>query len=572
MTYQENFQKWADFADLPDYLRRDLENMDEKTKEDAFYTNLEFGTAGMRGLIGAGTNRINIYVVRQATEGLARLIESKGGNEKERGVAIAYDSRHFSPEFAFESAAVLAKHGIKSYVFESLRPTPELSFAVRHLNCFAGIMITASHNPAPFNGYKVYGEDGGQMPPHDADALTTYIRAIDNPFAVEVADVEAEKASGLIEVIGEAIDAEYLKEVKDVNINPALIEEFGKDMKIVYTPLHGTGEMLARRALAQAGFDSVQVVEAQATPDPDFSTVKSPNPESQAAFALAEELGRQVGADVLVATDPDADRVGVEVLQKDGSYLNLSGNQIGAIMAKYILEAHKNAGTLPENVALCKSIVSTDLVTKIAESYGATMFNVLTGFKFIAEKIQEFEEKHNHTYMMGFEESFGYLIKPFVRDKDAIQAVLVVAELAAYYRSRGLTLADGIEEIYKEYGYYAEKTISVTLSGVDGAEQIKAIMAKFRENGPKEFNATAVSITEDFKAQTSTAADGTVTALTTPPSDVLKYTLADGSWIAVRPSGTEPKIKFYIAVVGESNEDSQAKIANIEAEINAFVK
>ncbi|MEZ7625083.1 phospho-sugar mutase [Streptococcus sp. 27098_8_22] len=572
MAYQENYQKWVDFAELPDYLRQDLDKMDEKTKEDAFYTNLEFGTAGMRGLIGAGTNRINIYVVRQATEGLARLIESKGGNEKERGVAIAYDSRHFSPEFAFESAAVLAKHGIKSYVFESLRPTPELSFAVRHLNCFAGIMITASHNPAPFNGYKVYGEDGGQMPPHDADALTTYIRAIENPFAVEVADVEAEKASGLIEVIGEAVDTEYLKEVKDVNINPALIEEFGKDMKIVYTPLHGTGEMLARRALAQAGFDSVQVVEAQATPDPDFSTVKSPNPENQAAFALAEELGRQVGADVLVATDPDADRVGVEVLQKDGSYLNLSGNQIGAIMAKYILEAHKSAGTLPENAALCKSIVSTDLVTKIAESYGATMFNVLTGFKFIAEKIQEFEEKHNHTYMMGFEESFGYLIKPFVRDKDAIQAVLVVAELAAYYRSRGLTLADGIEEIYKEYGYYAEKTISVTLSGVDGAEQIKAIMAKFRNNAPKEWNTTAITVVEDFKAQTATAADGTVTTLTTPPSDVLKYTLADGSWIAVRPSGTEPKIKFYIAVVGESNEDSQAKIANIEAELNTFVK
>ncbi len=572
MSYQENYQKWVDFVELPDYLRQDLENMDEKTKEDAFYTNLEFGTAGMRGLVGAGTNRINIYVVRQATEGLARLIESKGGNEKERGVAIAYDSRHFSPEFAFESAAVLAKHGIKSYVFESLRPTPELSFAVRHLDCFAGIMVTASHNPAPFNGYKVYGEDGGQMPPHDADALTTYIRAIENPFAVEVADVETEKASGLIEVIGEAVDIEYLKEVKDININPALIEEFAKDMKIVYTPLHGTGEMLARRALAQAGFDSVQVVEAQATADPDFSTVTSPNPESQAAFALAEELGRQVGADVLVATDPDADRVGVEVLQKDGSYLNLSGNQIGAIMAKYILEAHKNAGTLPENAALCKSIVSTDLVTKIAESYGATMFNVLTGFKFIAEKIQEFEEKHNHTYMMGFEESFGYLIKPFVRDKDAIQAVLVVAELAAYYRSRGLTLADGIEEIYKEYGYYAEKTISVTLSGVDGAEQIKAIMAKFRNNAPTEWNATAITVVEDFKAQTATVADGTVTNLTTPPSDVLKYTLADGSWIAVRPSGTEPKIKFYIAVVGETNEESQAKIANIEAEINAFVK
>ena len=572
MTYQENFQKWLDYAELPDYLRQDLVSMDEKTKEDAFYTNLEFGTAGMRGLIGAGTNRINIYVVRQATEGLARLIEEKGEDFKKRGVAIAYDSRHFSPEFAFESAAVLAKHGIQSYVFESLRPTPELSFAVRHLGTFAGIMITASHNPAPFNGYKVYGEDGGQMPPADADALTDYIRTIENPFAIEVADVEAEKASGLIKVVGEDIDVEYLKEVKSVNINPALIEEYGKDMKIVYTPLHGTGEMLARRALAQAGFASVEVVESQAVADPDFSTVSSPNPESQAAFALAEELGRQVGADVLVATDPDADRVGVEVLQKDGSYKNLSGNQIGAIIAKYILEAHKTAGTLPANAALAKSIVSTDLVTKIAESYGATMFNVLTGFKFIAEKIQEFEEKHNHTYLFGFEESFGYLIKPFVRDKDAIQAVLMVAEIATYYRSRGLTLADGIEEIYQEYGYFAEKTLSVTLSGVDGAEQIKSIMSKFRTSAPAHFNDTAIAVTEDFKELTSTDAAGTVTALTTPPSDVLKYTLADGSWIAVRPSGTEPKIKFYIAVVGDSNADAEQKILNIEDQINEFIK
>ncbi|MBP2623263.1 phospho-sugar mutase [Streptococcus oricebi] len=572
MTYQENFQKWLDYAELPAYLRQDLLAMDEKTKEDAFYTNLEFGTAGMRGLIGAGTNRINIYVVRQATEGLARLIEEKGESYKKRGVAIAYDSRHFSPEFAFESAAVLAKHGIQSYVFEALRPTPELSFAVRHLGTFAGIMITASHNPAPFNGYKVYGEDGGQMPPADADALTNYIRAIENPFQVEVADLEAEKASGLIKVIGEDIDQEYLKEVKSVNINQDLIDNYGKDMKIVYTPLHGTGEMLARRALAQAGFASVQVVESQAVADPDFSTVASPNPESQAAFALAEELGRQVGADVLVATDPDADRVGVEVLQKDGSYKNLSGNQIGAIIAKYILEAHKTAGTLPANAALAKSIVSTDLVAKIAESYGAKMFNVLTGFKFIAEKIAEFEEKHNHTYLFGFEESFGYLIKPFVRDKDAIQAVLMVAEIAAYYRSRGLTLADGIEEIYQEYGYFAEKTLSVTLSGVDGAAQIKAIMGKFRKEAPAQFNATDIAVREDFKELTSTDSAGNVTALTTPPSDVLKYTLADGSWIAVRPSGTEPKIKFYIAVVGSSNQDAEEKIANIEKEIEDFIK
>ncbi|HER1268136.1 TPA: phospho-sugar mutase [Streptococcus pyogenes] len=571
MTYTENFQKWLDFEQLPDYLRQELLSMDEKTKEDAFYTNLEFGTAGMRGYIGAGTNRINIYVVRQATEGLAKLIETKGEEAKKRGVAIAYDSRHFSPEFAFESAQVLAQHGIKSYVFETLRPTPELSFAVRHLNAYAGIMVTASHNPAPFNGYKVYGQDGGQLPPADADALTDFIRAIENPFAVELADLDESKSAGLIQVIGEDVDMEYLREVKDVNINQDLINNFGKDMKIVYTPLHGTGEMLTRRALAQAGFESVVVVESQAKADPDFSTVKSPNPESQAAFALAEELGREVDADVLVATDPDADRLGVEIRQPDGSYKNLSGNQIGAIIAKYILEAHKTAGTLPENAALAKSIVSTELVTKIAESYGATMFNVLTGFKFIAEKIQEFEEKHNHTYMFGFEESFGYLIKPFVRDKDAIQAVLLVAEIAAYYRSRGLTLADGIDEIYKEYGYFAEKTISVTLSGVDGAAEIKKIMNKFRENGPKQFNNTDIVLLEDFQKQTATKNDGTISNLTTPPSNVLKYTLADDSWIAVRPSGTESKIKFYIATIGDTLDIAQEKIANIETEINTFV-
>ncbi|MFH0395850.1 phospho-sugar mutase [Streptococcus sp. A34] len=571
MSYQETYQTWLDVADLPDYLRQDLLAMDEKTKEDAFYTNLEFGTAGMRGYIGAGTNRINIYVVRQATEGLAKLVESKGEEAKKRGVAIAYDTRHFSPEFAFESAQVLAAHGIKSYVFESLRPTPELSFAVRHYNAVAGIMVTASHNPKEFNGYKVYGEDGGQMPPADASALTDYIRAIDNPFAVELADLEESKANGLITVLGEETDCLYLDELKSININKDLIAEHGKDMKIVYTPLHGTGEMLARRALAEAGFESVAVVESQATADPDFSTVASPNPESQAAFALAEELGREVGADVLLATDPDADRVGVEVRQADGSYWNLSGNQIGAIIAKYVLEAHKQAGTLPANAALAKSIVSTELVTKIAESYGATMFNVLTGFKFIAEKIQEFEEKHNHTYMFGFEESFGYLIKPFVRDKDAIQAVLMVAEIAAYYRSRGMTLADGIDEIFKEYGYFAEKTISVTLSGKDGAEQIKAIMAKFREHAPEQFNKTDIALFEDFALQKAVALDGTTTELTTPPSDVLKYTLTDDSWFAVRPSGTEPKIKFYIATVGATLGEAEEKIANIEKEITEFV-
>lgn len=570
MTYAENYQKWLGFAELPDYLRQELIAMDEKTKEDAFYTNLEFGTAGMRGIIGAGTNRINIYVVRQATEGLAKLIETKGETTKKRGVVIAYDSRHFSKEFAFESAQVLAKHGIKAYIFESLRPTPELSFAVRHLKTFAGIMITASHNPAPFNGYKVYGEDGGQMPPADADALTDFIRAIEDPFSIALADKEESLKSELIKIIGEEVDVEYLKRVRAVTINQQLIDEYGKDMKIVYTPLHGTGEMLTRRALAQAGFESVQVVESQAIPDADFATVASPNPENQEAFALAEKLGQQVDADVLVATDPDADRLGVEIRQAGGTYRNLSGNQIGAIIAKYILEAHKLSGTLPKNAAIAKSIVSTELVTKIAESYHATMFNVLTGFKFIAEKIQEFEDNHHYTYMFGFEESFGYLIKPFVRDKDAIQAVLIVAEIAAYYRSRGLTLADGIEEIYKEYGYFAEKTISITLNGMDGATEIKNIMDKFRDNAPSQFNSTDIIKTEDFLTQTITSVDG-VQKLELPSSNVLKYILADDSWIAVRPSGTEPKIKFYLATIGSSLSNVNAKIETIESEIHNFI-
>jgi len=570
MDYKELYELWLTNPYFDEDTRKELEAIkdDNKEIEDRFYKDLEFGTAGLRGVIGAGTNRMNIYTVRRATQGLANYIIKMNGQDK--GVAIAFDSRHMSPEFADEAALCLNANGIKAYVFDSLRPTPELSFAVRELKCIAGINVTASHNPAEYNGYKVYWEDGAQItPPHDVNIMDAVLAITDYADAKTMDKDEAVKA-GLYVQIGKDVDDKYIAALKKQVKHQDAIDAVQKDIKIVYTPLHGTGEMLARRALAQAGFDSVQVVEAQAVPDPDFSTVKSPNPENQEAFALAEELGRKVDADVLVATDPDADRLGVEIRQADGSYRNLSGNQIGAIIAKYILEAHKTAGTLPANAALCKSIVSTELVTKIAESYGATMFNVLTGFKFIGEKIHEFETQHNHTYMLGFEESFGYLIKPFVRDKDAIQAVLIVAEIAAYYRSRGMTLADGIEEIYKQYGYFAEKTISVTLSGVDGAAEIKKIMDKFRGNAPKQFNNTDIAKTEDFLEQTATTADG-VEKLTTPPSNVLKYILADDSWFAVRPSGTEPKIKFYIATVGESEADAKEKIANIEAEINAFV-
>lgn len=569
MSYNEIYEQWLN-ADLTPDLHKELLAMDEKTKEDAFYTYLEFGTAGQRGLLGAGTNRMNIYTVRLTTEGLARLMDSKG-DAKKRGVAIAYDSRHFSKEFAMETATILADHGIPSYVYDSLRPTPALSFTIRELNTLTGVMITASHNPAPYNGYKVYGEDGGQMPPEDAAALTEYIRQIDDIFSITLGDTEKYIADGMIKIIGEDIDAKYLKNIETVTINHDLINEYGRDLNIVYTPLHGTGEMLGRRALATAGFEKIAVVEEQAIPDPDFSTVKSPNPESQAAFAMSEELGRKVGADMLVATDPDADRIGVEVRLPDGSYQPLTGNQIGAVLAKYILEAHKTAVTLPANAAMAKSIVSTELVSHIAESYNVKMFNVLTGFKFIGEKIHAWETTGEHTYMFGFEESFGYLIKPFVRDKDAIQAMLLICEVAAYYRSLGKTLYDGIQDIYAEYGFFVEKTLSVTLEGSTGKEQIAEIMGKFRDNAPEKFDGLEILLTEDFKELTATSHSGKVEKLTTPPSDVLKYHLEDGSWIAVRPSGTEPKIKFYMAAVADTEAQAQSKIDHFEKEITTFI-
>lgn len=570
MSWEEVYEQWKNDANLEENLKKQLADLEDDPEklEDAFYAPLEFGTAGMRGILGAGINRMNIYTVRQATEGLARFMEEQDPETRRRGVAIAYDSRHFSPEFAMEAAKTLAKHDIPSFVFESLRPTPELSFAVRYLKTFTGIMITASHNPAAYNGYKVYGEDGGQMPPADADALTRYVRSIENPLKIEVLSEEEVKHSGLLHIIGEDVDLPYLENVKTVTIDQDLVNEMGKDLKLVYTPLHGTGKMLGERALKQAGFEKFVLVPEQAVADPNFSTVKSPNPEEHSAFEYAIQLGEKEGADLLVATDPDADRLGAAVRLPDGSYQVLSGNQIGALMVKYILEAHKNAGTLPTNAAVLKSIVSSELPTTIAKSYGATMFNVLTGFKFIAEKIQQFEEDHSHSFMFGFEESYGYLVKPFVRDKDAIQALVLIAEVAAFYKKQGKTLYDGLQDIFAEYGYYEEKTISVTLSGLEGPSKIKAIMAKFRNEAPKTLGNVPVVQTEDFKELTCVNVDGTVTKMTTPPSDVLKYQMADESWVAVRPSGTEPKIKFYIGVKGASQKAADDRVAELEAAIN----
>ncbi|AOF49092.1 phospho-sugar mutase [Tetragenococcus halophilus] len=570
MSWKEIYEQWTNDDALDDHLKTQLDELKEKQEEleDAFYAPLEFGTAGMRGILGPGINRMNIYTVRQATEGLARFMIKQGFDVARRGVAIAYDSRHLSQEFAMEAAKTLAYNNIPSYVFESLRPTPELSFAVRYLKTFTGIMITASHNPPEYNGYKVYGEDGGQMPPADADMVTTLIREVDNPLTIPVMEEKAAKEQGLITMIGEDIDQAYLSELQAVTIDQDVIDQMGDQLKLIFTPLHGTGKMLGEKALRQAGFKEFIVEPEQAVADPNFSTVKSPNPEESSAFEYSMRLGQKENADLLIATDPDADRLGAAVRMPNGDYKVLSGNQIGALLIHYILEARKKTNALPENAVILKSIVSSELATAIAQSYDVPMVNVLTGFKFIAEKIKEFEAEHSHSFIFGFEESYGFLVQPFVRDKDAIQALVLLAEVAAAYKKQGKTLYDALQEIFVEYGYYAEKTISLTMSGQEGSAKITSLMKSFREQTPTEFAGTKVVQTEDFKQLIRKNAAGTTEKLSTPPSDVLKYTLEDDSWLAIRPSGTEPKIKFYIGVKADSDERAQQKIELLQPAIN----
>lgn len=572
MEWSESYETWLNHPTLDSELKKELESyQDNKTLlEDSFYTSLEFGTAGMRGVIGAGTNRMNIYTVRQASKGLALFIENQGEDAKEKGVAIAYDSRHMSKEFAMEAAKTLAVHGIPSYVFEDLRPTPELSFAVRHLKTAAGIMITASHNPAEYNGFKVYGEDGGQLPPKEADELTSFVRSVSDILSIETMDETEAAEKELLTILGKDLDRAYLDALKRVTIDPELINRQGRELKIVFTPLHGTGKMLGEKALQQAGFRNVFLVEEQADPDPDFSTIKSPNPEDEAAFELAFKKGREVGADILIATDPDADRLGLAVRTAGEHYELLSGNQIASLMIDYILKAHEKKGTLPSNSVMIKSIVSSELPSAIADKHGVETMDVLTGFKFIAEKIKEFEETHSHTFMFGFEESYGYLVQPFVRDKDAIQALVMVAEMTAFYKEEGYSLFDTLQELYHEYGHYKEKTISVTLEGQEGSKKIKELMAHLRENAPTEFGNIKVEVTEDFKKQTR-ARFGDEESINLPPADVLKYKLADSSWIAIRPSGTEPKIKFYIAANDDSGVEVEGKMKLFEQDIQKIV-
>ena len=574
MSWEETYQTWKDNPELAADLKAELAQLvdNQEALEDAFYEPLSFGTAGMRGVLGVGINRMNIYTVRQATEGLATFMDTLDDETKQRGVAISYDSRHHSQEFAFDAARVLGAHGIPTFVFESLRPTPELSFTVRHLHTYAGIMITASHNPKQYNGYKIYGEDGAQMPPKESDMITKYIRQVKDIFGVKVADKDALIEDGTLKIIGDEVDKAYLEEVNQVTINHELVAEEGKTMKLIFTPLHGTGAMLGEKALKQAGFENFTMVPQQAEPDPEFSTVKKPNPEDPAAFDLAIELGKKEGADLLIGVDPDADRLGAAVRQPNGEYKLLTGNQIAAILLNYILTVRKDAGTLPSNAVAVKSIVSSEFATKVAANFNVKMINVLTGFKFIAEQIKNFEADGSHTFMFGFEESYGYLIRPFVRDKDAIQSLVMLAEVAAFYKKQGMNLYDGLQELFKKYGYFAEKTIALTFDGVEGAKEIEDLMTKFREESPKEFAGYKVVALEDFEKSTKTNADGTAEEIKIPKSNVLKYLLEDGTWIAVRPSGTEPKIKFYIGTQADSQDEAFAKRQQFEDTVMAFVK
>ena len=561
MEYRDIYEQWLANPYFDEATKEELKGISEDENEikERFYMDLEFGTAGLRGIIGAGTNRMNIYVVRRATQGLANYIAKV--DKKAQGVAIAYDSRHMSPEFAEEAALCLAANGIKAYIFESLRPTPELSFAVRHLGCVAGINVTASHNPPEYNGYKVYWEDGAQItPPHDSGIMGE-VKAISDWNTVKTMDkAEAEKA-GLFQVIGKEVDDAYMAELRKQVIHMDAIEKEGRNLKIVYTPLHGTGNIPARRILKELGFENVYVVKEQELPDGDFPTVSYPNPEAAEAFELGLKLAKEVDADLVLATDPDADRLGVRVKDKNGEYHDLTGNMSGCLLANYEISQRKAVnGSLPEDGALIKTIVTTNLADAIAKGYGVNLIEVLTGFKFIGQQILGFENSGKGTYLFGFEESYGCLIGTYARDKDAIVATMALCEAAAYYKTQGKTLWDAMIEMYDQFGYYKDAIQSVTMKGIEGLQKIQEIMNSLRQNPPAEFAGHKVTAVRDYKADTITdVATGAVKPTGLPNSNVLYYELTDDAWVCVRPSGTEPKVKFYYGVKGTSLADADEK-------------
>ena len=563
MDYKEVYEQWIANPYFDEATKEELKSIaeDENEIKERFYMDLEFGTAGLRGIIGAGTNRMNIYVVRRATQGLANYIAKV--DKKSQGVAIAYDSRHMSPEFAQEAALCLAANGIKAYIFETLRPTPELSFAVRHLGCVAGINVTASHNPPEYNGYKVYWEDGAQItPPHDSGIMGE-VKAISDWNTVKTMDkAEAEKA-GLFEVIGKEVDDAYMAELKKQVIHMDAIQAEGKNLKIVYTPLHGTGNIPARRILKELGFENVYVVKEQELPVGDFPTVSYPNPEAAEAFELGLKLAKEVDADLVLATDPDADRLGVRVKDKNGEYHDLTGNMSGCLLANYEISQRKAVnGSLPEDGALIKTIVTTNLADAIAKGYGVKLIEVLTGFKFIGQQILGFEKSGKGSYLFGFEESYGCLIGTYARDKDAIVATMALCEAAAYYKTQGKTLWDAMIEMYEQFGYYKDDIKAVTMKGIEGLQKIQDIMNSLRQNPPAEFAGHKVVAVRDYKADTiKNLETGEVTPTGLPNSNVLYYELTNDAWVCVRPSGTEPKVKFYYGVKGTSLADADEKSA-----------
>ena len=569
MTALERYKSWLAAPWLDEASKKELADLtDEKEIEDRFYREMEFGTAGMRGVLAAGLNRMNVYTVRRATQGLADYICACGEEAKKRGVAIAYDSRRNSELFARETACVLCAAGVKVYLYESLRPVPQLSFALRYLHCISGVVITASHNPAQYNGYKVYWEDGGQIPPDHVREVVAYIDKITDFGAIRTMDFEQAKRDGILTIIGKEVDDEYIKRVESLCTNPELLRSEGKTMKVVYTPLHGTGNKPVRRVLSELGVENVYVVPEQELPDPDFSTVRSPNPEDHDAFTLAIALAEKVGADIVLGTDPDCDRIGV-LVKNDGEYTVLTGNQTACLLLNYILTQKKNNGTLPENGAVVKTIVSTDLAKTICKAFGVTVIDVLTGFKFIAEQMEHFEETGEHTFLFGFEESYGCLTGTFVRDKDAVIASMLAVEVAAWYRSRGMTLYDGMQELYRTYGYSYERTTSFAMPGKDGMEKMAHTMAAMRENTPWQLGDEKVAAVRDYQTSVRTAADGATEPLKLVKSNVLFFEIEDGSWAVVRPSGTEPKIKVYFSAQGKSMEEAEAKVDALQ---NAFMK
>ena len=574
MGYMETYKSWCDNEYFDEATRDELKSIagNEAEIEDRFYKDLEFGTGGLRGVIGNGTNRMNVYTVRKATQGLANFIIKD--NAADRGVAIAYDSRRMSKEFADEAALCLNANGIKAYIFPTLRPTPELSFALRELHCIAGIVVTASHNPPEYNGYKVYWEDGAQITAPKDSQIISEVKAVTDYNTVKTMDIDAARVAGLYNVIGYDMDDNYMAALKKMSLNGDIIKQVADDIKIVYTPFNGTGNVPVRRILRELGFKNVYVVPEQEKPDPNFTTLEYPNPEDPKAFTYALKLAKEVDADIILATDPDADRLGVYSKDvKSGEYKSFTGNMSGMLIAEYLLSQRKERGLIHKNGAFVKTIVSTNMADAIAKEYNVKLIEVLTGFKFIGEQIKFFEQQHTYEYEFGFEESYGCLVGTHARDKDAVVAVMALCEAAAYYKTKGLTLWDQMINIFEKYGYYKEGQIAITMKGIDGAEKIKAILENLRKNPPKTLANYDVIETRDYESgviQNCLTQEKSTTGL--PKSNVLYYDLQDNAWCCVRPSGTEPKIKFYIGVKGNSLEDADKKLEELTDTVKKFEK